>query len=79
MLSAEDVKTEIELAFPPYQCVAKFEDIGRKISFRVYRDDYEFIEFGPQAMIPLLSGQLDNYIKNWRRGLRQRGMPCHDS
>ena len=75
MLSAEDVKTEIELAFPPYRCVAKFEDIGHKISFKVYRDedDNEGIKIGPQVVSPLLSGQLDNYIKDWRDQLRQRG------
>ncbi len=81
MLSAEDVKTEIELAFPPYRCVAKFEDFGHKISFKVYRDsdDNEGIKFGPQVMSPLIAGQLDDYIEDWEENLRVRGMACDDS
>ena len=74
MLSAEDVKTEIELAFPPYRCVAKFEDFGHKISFKVYRDeDGGRFRFGSFEVSDLRSGQLDEYIKHWREELRERG------
>ena len=74
VLSEKEVKAKIESAFPPYECVTQWGPFRHTISFRVYRDvDDAGTTFEPVEVSDLRSGQLDNYIEDWRDKLRQKG------
>ena len=73
-LSEKEVKAKIESAFPPYECVTQWGPFRHTISFRVYRDvDDAGTTFEPVEVSDLRSGQLDDYIKDWRGKLRDMG------
>ncbi len=74
MLSAEDIKTEIESAFSPYRCAVQIAELLNEVSLKVYRDDYDNVGFMPQpaALSDLRSDDLlGEYIEICRKQVRE--------